>query len=141
MNKYTGDKCLETLGEAKDLIQNVWLSDYEKFGYGRWAVIYKPDNKIIGFAGLKYLPNMAETDLGFRFLPQYWNKGLATEISPEIINYGFKQLNLKRIIAIAEQENIGSNKVLKKIGLKHFKVADYEGDGIPYNWYMVETND
>ncbi|NOQ70601.1 MAG: GNAT family N-acetyltransferase [Crocinitomix sp.] len=136
--KYTGDLILKSLEEAKELIKNVWLSDYEKFGYGRWATIYKPDNKIIGFAGLKYLPEMVETDLGFRFLPQYWNKGLATEISPEIISYGFNTLNLKRIIAIAEQENIGSNKVLEKIGMKQYKVADYEGDDIPYNWYKVD---
>ncbi|MFT5819964.1 MAG: ribosomal-protein-alanine N-acetyltransferase [Crocinitomix sp.] len=137
--KYTGDPMLKSLDEAKELIKNVWLSDYEKCGYGRWATIYKPDNKIIGFAGLKYLPEMAETDLGFRFLPQYWNKGIATEISPEILEYGFNKLNLKRIIAIAEQENIGSNKVLEKIGMQHYKIADYEGDGIPYNWYKVEV--
>lgn len=122
----------------KEFFKNVWYKDYNTYGYGRWAVIYKPENKIIGFAGLKYLPEFNETDIGFRFLPKYWGKGLATEASKEIITYGFEKLGLDKIIGIALAKNIGSCKVLEKIGLKQYKIADYDGDGIDYNWYKIE---
>lgn len=138
VQRYTGDKIIESLNDAKELIKNVWYKDYNKYGYGRWAVIYKPENKIIGFAGLKYLPEFNETDIGFRFLPEYWGKGLATEASSEIIKYGFEKLGLKKIIGIALAENIGSCKVLEKIGLTFYKIDDYDGDGIEYNWYKIE---
>jgi len=74
VQKYTGDKLITSLEKAKQLIANVSLKDYENFGYGRWAVFYKPDKKVIGFAGLKYLPEQDKTDIGFRFLPAYWGK-------------------------------------------------------------------
>lgn len=138
VQRYTGDKNLTSTAEAFELIRKVWFKDYTTYGYGRWAVIYKPHNKLIGFAGLKYLPKINETDIGFRFLPEYWNQGIATEASIEIITYGFEILKLKRIIGIAMKENIGSHKVLKKIGLTQYKVGEYEGDGEEHDWYKIE---
>jgi len=138
VQKYTGDKIIESLEEAKELIKNVSFKDYKNYGYGRWATIYKPDNKLIGFAGLKYLPEMDSTDIGFRFLPNYWGKGLATEASKEIIKYGFEKLELNQIIGIAHPENIGSCKVLEKIGLTLYKIDEYDGDGKAYNWYKID---
>ncbi len=138
VQKYTGDVILESYEQAKKTITDVWFEDYKKYGYGRWAVIYKPDNKLIGFAGLKYLPELDETDLGYRILPEYWGKGLMTEIGREILKYGFDNLGLNRIFGIAEPENIGSCKVLEKSGLVFYKVDEYIGDGESYNWYKIE---
>ncbi len=136
--EYTGDKAIESFDDAKELIKNVWFEDYKRYGYGRWATIYKPDNRLIGFAGLKFLPEFNETDIGFRFLPKYWGKGIATEASIEILKYGFEILKLKRIIGIAVPENIASCKVLQKIGLEFYKTDEYDGDGKSYNWYKIE---
>ena len=137
VQKYTGDNILRSELDAKNVIQGV-LSDYNNYGYGRLAAIFKPENKIIGFAGLKYLPELDETDIGFRFLPQYWGLGIATEISIQIINYGFEILNLKKIIAVAHPENIASCKVLEKLGFKFYKLATYDNsDKTKYNWYKI----
>lgn len=141
VNKYTGDELVKSMDLAKNIIKNIWLEDYKKYGYGRWALIYKPANKIIGFAGLKYLPEFNETDIGFRFLPEYWNKGIATEASKEIITYGFNNLGLNRIIGIAMPKNLASCKVLEKSGLKIYKKDNYEEEGEIYNWYRIEKID
>ncbi len=138
VTKYTGDPLVPSREEAENIIRNVWFEDYKIYGYGRLATIYKPDNKLIGFAGLKYLPEFEETDLGFRFLPQYWGQGLATEASRALLDFGFKHLMLKRIIGIAMPENIGSWKVLEKVGMEFYKTDDYDGDGGSYRWYKIE---
>ena len=140
VQKYTGDELLTSLERAEEIIKNVILKDYKKYGYGRWAVIFKPDKKLIGFAGLKYLPEFGETDIGFRFLPQYWGRGIATEASRGIIKYGFKNLNIKRIIGIAMPENIASCRVLEKVGLKLYQIAEYDGDGHDNKWYELKNN-
>ncbi len=137
VGKYTGDEPLRSYEEAKAIIDNAFKTDYNMYGYGRWAPVYKPNNRVIGFAGLKYLKIIDETDIGFRFLPEYWGKGIATEISAAIIKYGFNELNLSRIIGIAHPQNIGSCKVLSKIGMEKYKVDEYEGDGGKYNWYSI----
>lgn len=137
VQKYTGNPVLTTTDQAKSIITDIYFKDYAAYGYGRLATIYKPDNKLIGFAGLKYLPFYKAADLGFRFLPQYWGKGIATEASRALIEHGFNTLKLPEIVAVAEPENIGSCKVLEKVGFTHFKVDDYEGDGQQYNWYKL----
>ena len=141
VNKYTGDQQISTLEEARSIIRDVNHKDYQTYGYGRWALIYKPDNKLIGFVGLKYLPEMEVTDIGFRMLPEYWGKGIATEAAKEVIRYGFEKLGLERIIGIALPENIASCKVLEKIGLTFFKVDQYEDDGGNYRWYEITKSD
>lgn len=138
VQRYTGEKAITEMSQALHIINKVTKVDYDTYGYGRFATVYKPENKVIGFAGLKYEPTLGETDIGFRFLPAYWGKGLATEVSIELIKYGFDTLNLERIIGIAMPENIGSCKVLQKIGLQLYKVGEFDGDGGNYNWYKME---
>ncbi len=138
IHKYTGDPCLSNPQQAKEIITNTWLPDYKKYGYGRWAAVYKPENKIIGFAGLKYLPELDETDIGFRFLPEYWGKGIASEVAAALIKYGFETLGLEKIIGIAMPENGGSCKVLEKVGLDLYKTDTYQEDGKNYHWYSIK---
>lgn len=140
VQKYTGDVILESPEQAKKIIKDIWLEDYKKYRYGRWAVINKSDNRLIGFAGLKFLPELDETDIGYRILPEYWGKGLMAEIGIEIIKFGFDNLGLNRIIGIADPENIGSCRVLEKSGLEFYKVDEYINDGKLYNWYKVEKH-
>jgi len=138
VQKLTGDPLLQSLDEATNMIEEVWYEDYKTYGYGRFATIFKPDNKIIGFAGLKFLPELDETDIGFRFLPEYWGMGLATEASEEILKFGFETLGIQRIIGIAMPENMASRRVLEKIGLQWYKDGPYLDDGGSYKWYKLE---
>ena len=140
LHRYTGDEIINSRQRAEQTIKDIWLKDYTNYGYGRRAVIDKPENKIIGFAGLKYLAEIGETDIGYRILPHYWGKGLVSEISKKIILYGFNELNLKRIIGIAMPENIASCKVLEKIGFSFYKEDGYHGDDNTYNWYKIDRD-
>jgi RimJ/RimL family protein N-acetyltransferase len=135
--RYTGGQELKSVDHALEIIQKIFYKDYALCGYGRWAVIYKPDNKLIGFAGLKYIEDLDETDIGFRFLPQYWGRGIGTEASIESITYGFQNLNLTRIIGIAMPENIGSCRVLEKSGLTFYKQQKYGDFNEVFNWYEI----
>ena len=140
VQKYTGDTIINSVEEAKELLINVVFKDYKNHGYGRLAVIYKPDNKLIGFTGIKYLPETGgESDLGYRFLPEYWGKGIATESSKMSLDFAFKNLNLKKLIGFTEIENIASTHVLEKMGFKITKVDYYPGEEndptkSPINW-------
>ena len=137
--KFTGDVMRTTKAEVENIIQNVWFSDYKKYGYGRFAVVHKQDNKVIGFSGIKYLPEMDATDLGYRFLPQYWGKGIATESCVPILKYAFQVHNLNEVIAFVEPENPASSAVLKKLGFSFKKSAPYPGeeDQGAVEWYTL----
>ena len=55
------------------------LGDYKKHGVGRFAVEIKSTGDFIGFAGLKYLEDYKEVDIGYRFISEHWGKGYATK--------------------------------------------------------------
>lgn len=130
--RYTGDSAFKNIGEAKQFLEN--YQDYKLNGYGRWAVILKETNQFIGWCGLKF--DNDETDIGFRFFEQEWNKGYATESALACLNYGFKELQLKCVIGRAMKTNIWSIRVLEKIGLEYDR--DIEFDGCEAVLYRIE---
>ncbi|MGK0385641.1 MAG: ribosomal-protein-alanine N-acetyltransferase [Patiriisocius sp.] len=138
--QYTGDIVRTSMEEVKQLIQNVWLHDYATYGYGRFAVIHKEDNKIIGFNGIKFLKDIHQTDLGYRFLPQYWGKGIATESSKAILEYAFTTLKLAEIIAHVLPENPASAKVLEKLAFQKTAFKPYPGETENLHWFAL-TNE
>ena len=90
VSKYTGDGGVVSKQEIERRIVEHVLGDYKKYGYGRLAVEFKGESSFIGFAGLKYLDDLNEVDLGYRFAQKYWGKGIATEAGKACIKYGFK---------------------------------------------------
>jgi RimJ/RimL family protein N-acetyltransferase len=116
--RYTGNPLMQSVEEARASLLSRPIADYRKHGYGRWACVCKEDGRLIGFAGLKYLPELNEVDLGYRLLPAYWGKGLATEASVASLAYGFERLGLQRIIGLVEPANVASVRVLEKVGMR-----------------------
>lgn len=131
VTKYTGDAGRVTdLKSAREVIEKVWLKDYQKYGYGRYALIHKADSKVIGFTGLKYLEEEKAPDLGYRMLPEYWGKGLGFEAAQASLKDGFERLQLTRVIAMATIDNNGSNRILTKLGFTNLGPDTYQGHSI-----------
>ena len=136
---YTGEPVVESMEEIEEAIL-IRIEDYKKYGYGRWATFLKNEMKFVGWAGLAYLPEFDEIDLGYRILPEFWGLGIATEASRAILNYGFDSLKIKKIIAIAFKENRASIRVMEKVGMKFDKFAPYEPGGEDVAWYYSHKN-
>lgn len=137
VQKYTGEPLVESIEEMEQAIQTR-IDDYEKYGFGRWATFLKDGMQFVGWAGLAYLPEFDEIDLGYRFLPEYWGLGIATEVSHAILTYGFDSLKIKKIIAIAMKENKASIRVMEKVGMEFDKFAPYEPGGKDVVWYWCD---
>lgn len=129
--KYTGDESFKSIDEARNFLGN--YTHYEKYGFGRWAVIDKITHEYLGWCGLKYTPELDEFDIGFRFMKKYWNKGYATEAAQACLEIGFNQFGMKVIVGRAMKENIASIKVLQKVGLTYVNERSCgDKDGVVY---------
>ena len=117
----------------KRLIRNVWLNEYKKYGYARYALIHKGDQKVIGFCGVKFETDLGLPDIGYRMMPEYWGRGLGTEAVRAALKYAREVLGLQEIVGEVVDQNVASNKLLLKVG---FRLVDsYEKDGFIINRY------
>lgn len=114
--RFTHEPLLASVDAARQAIAN--YPDFREIGFGRWACIFKETGEIIGFCGLKFLPELDEVDVGYRFLPQYWGRGLATEACLASLEFGFGTLSLDKIIGLVLSENTASIRVLEKAGMR-----------------------
>lgn len=122
--QYTGDKAFTSIIEVDNFIKN--YNHYQKYGFGRWAVIQKSDSQFLGWCGLKFSAEIEEVDIGFRFHKRFWNEGFATEAAKASIEYGFLKFKFKSIVGRAMSENLSSIRVLEKLGLVFEKTFDFD---------------
>lgn len=143
VHKYLGNKPVTNKDQIVDVISLI-RQQYLDHGIGRWAIIDKKNNEFIGWTGLKFVTEKTNNhknyyDLGYRLIKKYWGRGIATESALASLEYAFDKLDLKEIYAIANFENIGSNHILKKVGLKFIETFDL--NGIKHNWYKIEKDE
>ncbi|MPT30214.1 MAG: N-acetyltransferase [Chryseobacterium sp.] len=138
--KYVGIQPLTKKEESLEMIENI-IDQYEKNGTARLAVIEKESNRFIGWSGIKLLTEEVNGfknvyELGYRFLPEFWGKGYATESAKASLHIGFDQLNADKIYAYADVENLASNYILTKLGFENKGTFLDKGDIC--NWYELK---
>lgn len=136
VHKYLGNKPIKNIEEARNVIDFI-RHQYIENGIGRWAVIEKETNNFIGWAGLKLIRDKINNhsnfyDLGYRLIPKYWGKGIATESAKALLDYGFEKLQLNIIYSMADTSNKASRNVLEKTGFKF--VETFFLDGVEHDW-------
>lgn len=115
--KNIGDKKVRTVSDARRYALDGPMASYEKHGFGLYAVELKESGQPMGICGLVRRESLADVDVGFAFLPRFWSKGYALESALAVKAYGRDVVGLKRLVAITNPDNVGSIRVLEKIGL------------------------
>ena len=129
VTRYTGDAdMVKTLEDAEGVIRTIWLREYKEYGHGRWAVVDKSSSVVIGFCGFKYIPQVQMPDIGYRFLPEYWGKGLASETALACIHFADVNLHIPKYFADVMPDNHASVRVIEKLGMKFSKNIEEDGE-------------
>ena len=127
--RFIGDKGVRNLQDARQYILNGPIASYNQNGFGLYLVVLKSMNTSIGMCGLIKRETLADVDIGFAFLPEFWNKGYALESATAVFSYGKDVLKLPRIVAITNKDNVTSGKLLERLGLHFDRLIDLNGDG------------
>ncbi|HYE66345.1 MAG TPA: GNAT family N-acetyltransferase [Pyrinomonadaceae bacterium] len=129
--RYIGTGAPATREQTQARINN-HLAQWEQHGFGQWAVVHKGHGKLIGWCGLGFLERTPEVEIGYGFDKPYWGMGIASEAAAATLRYGFERLQLESIVAVAMPENIGSWRVMEKLGMKYVKRAHYYETDVLY---------
>lgn len=133
VHRYLGNKPLTSFEQAEKVVAKV-INQHQRNGIARWTAIEKNTGKYMGWAGIKLFEGECcghknFYEIGYRFKPEYWGKGFATETAKAALDYTFKTLKASTAYAMTHHENLASQRVLEKIGYE--KTQEYMDDGIP----------
>ena len=82
---------------------------------------------MIGFCGIKYLPEVDLPEVGYRYLKEHWGQGIGTEAALACVDFARADLKIEKLIALILPENIASIKVAEKLGMTRGRLIDVFG--------------
>lgn len=93
--------------------QMTWFANPEQC----WWAICSLDNQVFyGAGGLNDLSTEhRKAEIGLWLLPEYWGKGIMSEVMPLICQYGFDELGLHRIEGFVESNNQNCKRAMAKL--------------------------
>lgn len=113
---------VEELGTTESEIRKYidLQNSFEPFEKGKvfdLAIELKQSAKLIGLLTL-IIKNHQKGEIGYGLGIDYRGQGYATEAARTLIDYGFSQLKLHRVQAIASSANPKSWQVMERLGMK-----------------------
>lgn len=138
---YLGNNPLTSIDQCHDYINSI-QKQYVQNGIGRFIAELKDTREVIGWAGLKLVTEEENDhvdfyDVGYRLIERYWRKGYASEAANAWVNYGFEEMKIPTMYAMAHIDNTGSNKIIQSMGFK--QKNQYLHSGIPCYWYELQN--
>jgi RimJ/RimL family protein N-acetyltransferase len=126
--RYIGDKGVRDLDGARQYLLNGPIASYARFGFGLLLVAVRESGQPAGMCGLLKRDTLADVDIGYAFLPDFWSRGYACEAGEAVLALGQRTFGLSRIVAVTTPDNAASIRVLTRLGFR-FERLIRMGDG------------
>lgn len=99
--------------EVHDIVARV-VAGWNETGMGWWTIRLSADTQLIGQTGLRPDKDVGEVAVGYALDVGYWRQGLAREALEAVVDHGFRERSLKRIVATVRPENTTSRLLLER---------------------------
>ncbi|GAW51268.1 Acetyltransferase [Nocardioides sp. PD653] len=133
---------LEDHGEAAELVAR-WVRHWEEHGFGYWCVRESGSDRIIGYAGVKWMQihERPVLNLVYRFVPEVWGRGFATEAASAVVSRALHEMPAESVVARVRPDNLASQNVAVKVGLQRDATMDCQGeDGLDWAFTSPEIH-
>ncbi len=122
VSRYLGGAELQTPSFVLKRLR-FYMDCFERLGFSMCLTTWNETGRAIGVSGLQPLEKTGHIEVGYSFEKEFWGKGLATEAAAAWLEFGFSKAGLERIVAVAEPANIGSTRVMEKLGMTFEKTS------------------
>ncbi|KOV67070.1 acetyltransferase [Streptomyces sp. AS58] len=120
--------------EQSDASVARFQNEFDRQGYGWWAVEVRATSEFIGFAGLDPVDDgmpFTGVEIGWRLARSAWGQGYATEAALTVLAHGFDTLKLPEILAVTTATNLRSQAVMRRIGMTRDPAEDFDDPAAP----------
>lgn len=122
------------------------FGEYREGGAGPWGMQLKKSGEMVGNCGFPHI--IFEElcgEVNYYVDPRHRGQGLALEAVKALLKFGFRDIGLTRIQGRCEPENLGSERVMQKAGMKFegfIEHAPFSNDPSPkQKLYAISGND
>jgi RimJ/RimL family protein N-acetyltransferase len=120
---------------ASDALVDRIEADFERLGFGLWAVEVVDGAWFVGFVGLAEPTFDAHftpaVEIGWRLDRTAWGQGFATEAARAVLEFAFLEVGLDEIVSFAIPANVRSWRVMERIGMTHDPRDDFDHPRFP----------
>jgi RimJ/RimL family protein N-acetyltransferase len=104
---------------AQRLARTMAFTARQPPGMGLWALELRDTSEFLGQVGLFPVEGKGpDIEVAYELAPRVWGNGYATEAARALVEYGFGELGLERIVALILLANTRSRNVAEKVGLR-----------------------
>jgi RimJ/RimL family protein N-acetyltransferase len=106
--------------KTKEQVRTWLLDTIKDTSTFKKGVFLKGTDQLIGYAGICDLSSTNKSGEYFIFIgdKSYWGKGVGTEVTTKVLQLGFNDLDLNRIMLTVSEPNIGGVKAYQRAGFK-----------------------
>jgi len=142
--RWIEDGRTPTFEESRRAIEGFERS-WAQHGVGLFALEEKVSAELIGFVGLSipnFLPEiLPSVEIGWRLARHAWGKGFATEGACAALSFGFSRPELERIVSIHQLGNVGSGRIMRKLGMRLERETVHPSNKRPLRVYEISLAD
>jgi RimJ/RimL family protein N-acetyltransferase len=118
VTKFYDDEAFTDMEQARKQIQ-AWASGFQAQRSVRWGIARQTDDAVVGTCGYYgFHTRNSRGSIGYELARPYWRQGIMTEALEAILEFGFREIGLNRIQAVVMPGNVGSEKLLGKLGFR-----------------------
>ncbi len=105
-------------------------------GFGYWALVRKQNDELLGLMGFQnhadenmdwllmpdgsrnvgHMPGVLDAELTYALGQRYWQRGYATEAGRVLLDYGFQEIGIDRVINAISPTNLRSRNLMARLG-------------------------
>ena len=114
------------------------LDNYEKYGFGLWALELKESGEMIGDCGItmQNIDGELLPEIGYHIDRRYWRKSLGKEAAETVRDWGFMYREFDALYSYMPASNVASYSTAASIGMKRIKEYD-DPDGVKHYVYRI----
>ena len=135
--EHIGDRGIRTLDDAHEALLAGPIAMQDARGHSLYVVELAGQGIPIGMCGLIKRDSLDHVDIGYAFLPAWRGQGYACEAGLAVLGHA-PELGIRRVVAITSPNNIASNFLLRKMGLRFERFVHLAPDDAGSNLYSID---
>ena len=117
------------------------MAHWDEHGFGYFMARDRRSGAFVGRGGLRkvLVGGGPEVEVGYALMPEYWGRGLATELARECARIGFDELGRQDLVAFTLPTNDASKRVMQRVGFLYER--DVIWAGMPHVLYRLPVDE